>query len=180
MKKLLMLLVAGVLMGSVVYAQKTYYHLDPCIPKAAVFGIMDEGELFGPDTPGWVVPINLTSYSLSTGPTSSIIWPFANSSGTSGCSFDEETSAYIEQHHFVAVTIDNLSEQIAQGGGPHLQSLSILLGCPASAYSILATITRQNYDELFPSVETEPEVFLTRLKGKMRAYPRLAVTCVYI
>ena len=118
---------------------------------------------------------------VTTAPTagsSSSTWSFAHSSGTSGCG--EKETAYIQQHHFVAATIENLSEQIAQGGGPHLQSLSTLLGCPASDYSKLAAITRQNYGQLFPSAETEPEVFLTRLKDKMRDNPILAGNCVYI
>ncbi len=93
---------------------------------------------------------------------------------------DKKKTAYIQQQEFVAVTIDNLSEQIAQGGGSHLQSLSTLLGCPASAYSTLAIMSRKNYEQLFPAVETEPEVFLTRLKEKMRGNPRLAGRCVYI
>ena len=105
----------------------------------------------------------------------------AKSSGTKGCKkTTKKTGFYLQQQEFVAFTIDNLSEQIAQGGGPHLQSLSALLGCPASDYSKLAIMTRQNYGQLFPSAETEPEVFLIRLKDKMRDNPSLADRCVNI
>ena len=105
----------------------------------------------------------------------------AKASGTKGCKkTTKKSSFYLQQQEFVAFTIDNLSEQIAQGGGPHLQALSSLLGCPASDYSKLATISRQSYEQLFPSAETEPEVFLARLKEKMRDNPILAGNCVNI
>jgi hypothetical protein len=76
--------------------------------------------------------------------------------------------------------IDNLSQEIAAGGGEHLQSLSALLGCPKSKYSDLALMARQNYEQLFPAVETEPEIFLTRLKEEMGDSPELSENCVYI
>ena len=118
--------------------------------------------------------LTLSSSSLSTE-------AFAKTSGTSGCGKrSKKSSFYLQQQEFVAFTIDNLSEQIAQGGGPHLQALSSLLGCPASDYSKLATISRQSYEQLFPSAETEPEVFLARLKEEMRDNPSLADRCVNI
>lgn len=157
MKKLLMLLIVGVLMGSVVYS-------DECIPRRWV-------EL-DPEGP---VKILTTIQATST-----TAWPFATTSGTSGCEGLFTNQKKVQQHRYVATTITNLAEDIARGGGPHLQSLSTLLGCPASAYSTLAIMSRQNYEQLFPFVETKPEVFLTRLKEKMRDNPSLAGRCVYI
>ena len=117
---------------------------------------------------------------VSTGVSSAATAASAKASGSSGChEKTKKSSFYLQQQEFVAVTIDNLSEQIAQGGGPHLQSLAALLGCPASDYSKLATMTRQSYGQLFPSAETEPEVFLVRLKEEMRCNPSLAGRCVY-
>ena len=154
MKKLLMVLVVGLLLGTAVMADCHSFRK---------FVKDDSHGAFGPGS----AMIATTTY------------PSAKSSETSGCP-DEYNSLKIQQRQFVAVTIDNLSEQIAQGGGPHLQSLSALLGCPASDYSKLAAITQKNYEQLFPSAETEPEVFLARLKEEMRDNPSLAGRCVNI
>ena len=105
----------------------------------------------------------------------------AKSSETSGCrKKTKKSSFYLQQQEFVAVTIDNLSEQIAQGGGPHLQSLSALLGCPASDYPVLADMARRDFGRLFPSADIEPGEFLARLKDDIAHDPRLAVRCVYV
>ncbi len=149
MKKLLVLLAVGLLLGSAAKA------------KVEIRGCTEE--------PIYFTLVCLPTVSLTlTGIIITII------------TWDKKKTAYIQQQEFVAVTIDNLSEQIAQGGGSHLQSLSTLLGCPASAYPTLAIMSRKNYEQLFPSVETNPEVFLTRLKEKMRGNPRLAGRCLYI
>ena len=111
---------------------------------------------------------------------SSTTWGFAHSSGTSGCGKkSKKSSFYLQQQEFVAFTIDNLSEQIAQGGGPHLQSLAALLGCPASDYPALAGMTRRNFGRLIPSTEIEPGEFLARLKDDIARDSRLSVRCVY-
>ena len=169
MKKSLVVLVVGLLVGSSAMAECHSFEawLQDDVEEA-VDSIVEEGDQKNESV---MVLTTVTTFSSTT-------YGSAQSSGTSGCG--KKRTAYTRQLQFVAVTIDNLSGQIAQGGGPHLQSLTTLLGCPASAYSNFATMTQQNYEQIFSSVETEPEGFLTRLKEKMRDSPSLAGSCVYI
>ncbi len=169
MKKSLVVLVVGLLVGSAAMAECDNFSawLQDDVEEGVVSILEGEDE----KNERLMVFTTVATSSSST-------YGSAQSSGTSGCG--KIKTAYIQQQQFVAVTIDHLSEQIAQGRGEYLQSLSALLGCPVSAYSNLASISQQNYEQLFPSVETEPEVFLTRLKEKMRGNPRLADSCVYI
>ena len=171
MKKLLTVLVvvAGLMFGSAAMAK--CHSMNAWMKDDVETGV--ESILKGEDEKNerTVVFTTVTTFSSST-------YGSAELSGTSGCG--ENETAYIQQQKFVAFTIDNLSEQIAQGGGPHLQSLSALLGCPASDYSKLAAITRQSYEQLFPSADTEPEVFLIRLITQMADSPELSENCVYI
>ncbi len=102
----------------------------------------------------------------------------AVTSETSGCG--DETAVYRQQQHFVAVTIDSLSQDMARGHGPHLQSMAALLGCPTSVYPDFANVTQKKYEQLFPSTEIEPTAFLDRLKDEISNHPQLSVSCVYI
>ena len=145
MKKLLMVLVVGLVVGSAERAKFT---------RATSCG--DNDGLLGTTC----ISADLTVTTITT--------------------TDKKKTAYIQQQEFVAVTIDNISEDIAQGGGPHLRSLAALLGCPASNYPAMADMARRDFARLFPSAETEPEVFLTRLKDRMRDNPSLADRCVNI
>ena len=120
-------------------------------------------------------------------PVSSTALGSSEASGTSGCTEKplegEEggKTAYYkrQQQEFVTVTMDNISEDVARGGGAHLHTLGALLGCPASGYAELAAMTRQLYAQLFPSAEIEPAEFLARLKSRISENPRLAGSCAY-
>ncbi len=102
----------------------------------------------------------------------------AQTSGTSGCG---DTALFRgRQRLFVHAMIDNLSQEIAQGGGEHLQTLGTLMGCAKSDYGYLAVMARRNYGRLFPSVEPVPEAFLARFKAQLREHPRIRQSCVYI
>ena len=159
MKKLLIILVVGLLVGSAAMAR--------CFPKDFA---LSRGSYNG--RTGLEKAVAVTLF-----PTYGTTWGFAASSGTSGC--PDTTANQIHLHKFVAATIDSLSEQIAQGGGLHLQSLSALLGCPPSDYPALADMVRRDFGRLFPSTETKPAAFLTRLKDGISHDPRLSESCVF-
>ena len=157
MKKLLMGLVVGLSLGSAAMAD--------CHDFASFNGRWNAGAQGIP-----FVPTVASTYGT------------VKISGTSSSTCSKKTkksSFYLQQQKFVAVNIDNLSEQIAQGGGPHLQSLSALLGCPASDYPALAGMARRDFARLFPSAKIEPEALLARLKDDISHDPRLSDSCVY-
>ena len=53
---------------------------------------------------------------------------FAISSGTSGCTNDGQVWASEKVNVFTALNFDNLSQEMAQGQGEHLTSLSYVNG----------------------------------------------------
>ena len=138
MKKFLMVLVVGMLLGPAANADRS---LDRIL--AGLFGLSTASSIFTTDR-------------------------------------RKKKTTYLQQQEFVAVTLDNLSEQIALGGGPNLQSLAALLGCPASDYSALTSMARRNFGRLFPTTEIEPGEFLARLKYDIAHDPRLSASCAYV
>ena len=160
MKMLLLFVAAAMLFGSTAVAE------------CDIFDFVG-GESDGSSSTG-----NAISEVTSGWSTSSSTYGSAQTSGTSGCG---ETALFrVKQRLFVHAMIDNLSQEIAQGGGEHLQSLGTLMGCPKSDYGHLAVMARRNYGRLFPSVEPVPELFLARFKAQMREHPRIWQSCVYI
>ena len=125
---------------------------------------------------GWVSTTNL------------IFLPFfalASTSGTSDCNgtqdvSDVEWAKKIEQQKFLVSNWKELSEQTAQGGGPHLSGLSSLMGCPKEQHQNFAEMLRDDFEWLFAGrMETTetPEkrrIQITTLIGK---HPQLSQTC---
>src|SRR5205823_2589295 len=58
-------------------------------------------------------------------------YPFAISSGTSGCTNDGVIWAEHKVTMFAEINFEDLSQEMAQGTGEHLASLGALLGVPA-------------------------------------------------
>ncbi len=102
---------------------------------------------------------------------------FAITSGTSGCSNSGIVNRDAEQRFFLAVNLDNISQQMAQGGGSHLNSLAGLLGCPVELYPRFARFTRRNFAALVPVEGAQPAELLTHLKREMRNDPQFAGGC---
>ena len=160
MKKYLFLVALGLLFSSVAVAE--------CQLTDFIGGESD-----GSSSTGNALLEISSAYSSSSSTYSS-----AQASGTSGCG--DTAISRVRQLLFVRAMMDNLSQEIAQGGGEHLQSLGTLLGCPKSDYAQLALMAQGNYRRLFPTVEPEPEAFLARLKGQLREHPRIWQSCIYI
>lgn len=97
--------------------------------------------------------------------------------GTSGCDVDQVILKEKQQEVFVAVNLDNLSQEMAQGGGGYLDSLAGLMGCSGAAAGDFAGMTQQKYDVLFAGAHTGPVELLSGLKREMAAHPTLAAGC---
>lgn len=112
--------------------------------------------------------------------TNAILLPtqtFAISSGTSGCSSSGIVNRDAEQRFFVTVNLQNLSEEMAQGEGPYLESLATLLGCDGVLRGEFSRLARENYAVLFGDGAVQPVGMLSRLKTEMQRNPRLAAGC---
>lgn len=105
---------------------------------------------------------------------------FGMTSGTSGCNADSTVKVEREQEVFVAVNLENISQEMAQGNGEHLRALATLMGCSTNVYSDFAGLTQQKYGSLFPAADTSTLDLLSGLKREMAANPTLSGACTRI
>ena len=108
------------------------------------------------------------------------IQTFGMTSGTSGCNADSTVKTEKEQEVFVAVNLENISQEMAQGNGEHLRALATLMGCSTGVYGEFAGMTQDKYEVLFPAADTSTLNLLSGLKREMSANPTLAGGCTRI
>ena len=94
-------------------------------------------------------------------------------SGTSGCK--GMVLLEKEREFFVRSTYDELSEEAAQGGGQHLETLAGLMGCN-SATGEFAKMTQSQFGNLFADAPESP-VLINRLKAEIGKNPSLQAQC---
>ena len=119
----------------------------------------------------------LQSFGATTNATFLPTQTFAITSGTSGCSNSGIIIRDAEQRFFVAVHLENLSREMAQGGGSHLDSLASLMGCRTESYARFAGLTQRRFGALFPTVTVQPAELLASLKQEMRHDSSLVENC---
>src|SRR5438128_9650502 len=73
---------------------------------------------------------------------------FGISSGTSGCTNDGMIFADQKVNVFASINFENLSQEMAQGGGEHLASLATLMGVPAEHQAEFFSLTQEKYTTL--------------------------------
>ena len=110
------------------------------------------------------------------------VFSSASSSGTSGCNrFDIVLQQKeFEQQKYLLASWDNLSEETAQGGGPHLSGLATLMGCPDGHRKVFAEMLKKDYDSLFLEASTRPQVpaqLRTRITALIQGHPQLVNKC---
>ncbi|MFZ5875733.1 MAG: DUF3015 domain-containing protein [Nitrospirota bacterium] len=99
---------------------------------------------------------------------------FGMTTGTSGCSQDGIVSREHEAEVYAQATIENLSQEMAQGQGEHLASLATLMGVPAELHAAFFQLTQQHYATLFPTEQNDAALMLTALKSVLATDPVLA------
>ena len=112
--------------------------------------------------------------------TNDISWTTQSSaitSGTSRCDSDGVIFKEKEQEVFVAVNLDNLSQDMAQGNGMYLQALSGLMGCTTEAFGPFAELAQDKYEVLFDTVDANAAGLLSGLKRELAAHPMLNTNC---
>ncbi len=84
---------------------------------------------------------------------------FAMSSGTSGCDTTTMVNNEIEEKAtFVALNMDNLSVDVAQGQGNYLTSLAHVMNINEQDRNAFYTLTQRNYEGLFAETNSSEEV----------------------
>ncbi len=123
---------------------------------------------------GWISTTNLALLPIYT---------LASFSGTSDCNGQNQSDGWakkIEQQKFLVSNWEELTEQTAQGGGPHLFGLSFLMGCPSEQRQNFAEMLRNDYERLFVGrMETTqtPEKRRKRITFLIGNHPQLSQTC---
>ncbi|MCZ6646015.1 MAG: DUF3015 family protein [SAR324 cluster bacterium] len=102
---------------------------------------------------------------------------FAITSGTSGCSNSGILRREVEQRFFVALHMDNIAQELAQGQGRYVDGLASLLGCGSEVYGEFGRMAQANYTSLFSAAEMKPRELLAAVKEQMRRHPLLSRNC---
>ena len=99
---------------------------------------------------------------------------FGISTGTSGCTNDGKVWAEHKVTMFASINFEDLSQEMAQGGGEHLTSLATLMGVPAEHQAEFFVMTQEKYTSLIQSGETSPVAVVKALHDAMAKHPVLA------
>ena len=99
---------------------------------------------------------------------------FGISSGTSGCTNDGTIMAEYKLNVFAAANYENLSQEMARGGGEHLASLAELMGVPENQRSDFFGLAQVQYATLIQSGDETPEAMIKTLQSAMSTHPRFA------
>lgn len=99
---------------------------------------------------------------------------FGISFGTSGCTNDGKVWAEYKTEVFVAVTFDNLAEDMARGRGEHLAALATLLGVPTDQQQTFYTLVQDRYRQLIGRGEASPTALIKALDEAMAGQQTLA------
>ena len=113
------------------------------------------------------------SIGFSTNATFLPIHTLAITFGTSGCSSGGLVQKEFERRQFVAVNLDALGQEMAQGQGDSLNALASLMGCSAETHGEFGRMTQSSYEVLFNTETPEPAQFVSDLRKQMVITPAL-------
>ncbi len=98
---------------------------------------------------------------------------FAITTGTWGCTNNGKFVSLEHATLFANLNFDNLSQEMAQGGGEHLASLATLLGVPAEQQPVFFALTQEKYPSLMQAGQDSPAAMIKTLDDAMAAHPVL-------
>ena len=99
---------------------------------------------------------------------------FGITTGTLGCTNNGKFVSKEHETMFANLNFDNLSQEMAQGGGEHLASLATLMGVPAEEQPAFFALAQEKYVTLVESGENTPAAMLKALHEAMAGHPVLA------
>jgi hypothetical protein len=98
---------------------------------------------------------------------------FAMTTGTWGCT---NNGKFVSNEHatlFASLNFDNLSQEMAQGGGEHLASLATVMGVPVEQQPAFFAMAQEPYATLIQSGEATSVALLNALHEAMATHPAL-------
>ena len=98
---------------------------------------------------------------------------FAITTGSWGCTNNGKFVSIEHATLFANVNFDNLSQEMAQGGGEHLASLATLLGVPVEQQPEFFALTQEKYPSLMQAGKESPAAMIKTLDDAMAAHPVL-------
>src|SRR5213594_3662549 len=99
---------------------------------------------------------------------------FGISTGTSGCTNDGKVWAEHKVTMFASINFEDLSQEMAQGGGEHLTSLATLMGVPADHQAEFFAMTQERYLALIQAGDGSPAAMVEALHEAITHHPVLA------
>lgn len=97
--------------------------------------------------------------------------------GTSNCTKHELVLNEKQSLHFVTMAYYELKGDIARGEGSYLAALSETMGCPTEATPDLRTQLKQNFKQIYPNSQTNPEQTLLEVFKTIVRDERLTRLC---
>ena len=99
---------------------------------------------------------------------------FGISSGTSGCTNDGQVWADQKVTMFALLNFENLTQEMAQGGGENLASLATLMDVPVEQHPAFFALTQERYLALVQAGETSSVAFVKSLNEAIAKNPVFA------
>ena len=97
----------------------------------------------------------------------------AITSQTWNCTNNGRFTKIEEATLFASLTFENLSQEMAQGGGEHLASLATLMGVPVEQQPAFFALTQEQYPSLMQAGQESPAAMVKTLDDAMAAHPVL-------
>ena len=91
-----------------------------------------------------------------------------------GCDPTQTVMQDVEKKRFVASNLDNLSQEMAQGQGIHLEALAAVMGIAKNDQPAFFSMTQREYGSLLPNGDSAPGEVLSSLNEAMLRHPQLA------
>lgn len=144
---------------------------------ASASGTSDTGPGCGLGKVAWQgskIDTNTVGAQLLISTTNNTILPwqaFGITTGIFGCQNNGKVWAEEKVNMFAAINFDNLSQEMAQGGGEHLASMATLMGVPADRQPEFFAMTQERYTSLVTAGESSPVAMVKALNEAAASYP---------
>ncbi len=143
-------------------------------------GISDTGPGCGLGKVAWQdgkVDTNTVGAQLLISTTNNTILPwqaFGITTGIFGCRNNGKVWSEHKVHMFAQLNLENLTQEMAQGGGEHLGSMATLMGVPVEHQAEFFALTQERYTSLVNAGEASPVAMVKALNAAIATHPVLA------
>lgn len=99
---------------------------------------------------------------------------FSITSGNFGCQNNRKVWAHEKSTMFSSINFDTLSQELAQGGGEYLVSLTTLMGIPKNRHETFLQEAQSKYIQYLTAGETPQASVIAALNDSIPTHPQLA------